>query len=149
MPVTRSRGGQSRNTVFKRTAQLNSATTWLLRRHDQAAVAVLACVALAWLAGWWLWHGGATGRLMEIDEAPHSLPPLAVDINEASWPELAQLPGIGETLARRIIELREREGRYSSHESLLRVTGIGPKKFAAIRPLLKPIERSDTPPTPK
>lgn len=57
----------------------------------------------------------------------------------SSWPELAQLPQIGETLARRIVESREADGPFLDHDDLLRVRGIGPKTLEGIRPYLLPM----------
>lgn len=54
---------------------------------------------------------------------------LPVDINGADIDELASLPGIGPTLAERIIAGRP----YTSVDDLDRVSGIGPKRLAALR----------------
>jgi competence protein ComEA len=113
--------------------------TWLLRRADQAAVAGLVLLALASMAGWWVAHGGWRGRLVEIERAEPLQARFQVDLNQADWPELVQLPGIGETLARRIVESREREGRFLDHEDLMRVRGIGPKTLDRVRPYLTPM----------
>lgn len=59
-----------------------------------------------------------------------------LDLNRASLEELQQLPGVGPTLARRIVAARERQGRFASAEDLRRVPGIGEKKFEAIRSLV-------------
>ena len=83
---------------------------WLLRRADQAAVAVLLLAGLAASAGWWIAQGGLQGRLIEIERARPQTAQFKVDLNSADWPELVQLPGIGETLARRIVESRRAEG---------------------------------------
>lgn len=64
-----------------------------------------------------------------------------IDINQASAKELEALPGIGPVLARLIIEERNRVGRFSSVEDLLRVKGIGKKKLAKIKDKIK-IENS-------
>lgn len=50
-----------------------------------------------------------------------------VELNSASFAELLRLPGIGPTLAERIIAYRERNGPFRSLEELLQVRGIGPK----------------------
>lgn len=55
-----------------------------------------------------------------------------VDLNSASADELATLPGIGPTLAERIIEHRGAAGPFSSKEALREVSGIGPKIFAGL-----------------
>jgi competence ComEA-like helix-hairpin-helix protein len=59
-----------------------------------------------------------------------------LDLNRATSAELQQLPGIGPTLAQRIVEARERQGGFASPEDLRRVPGIGEKKFEAIRDLV-------------
>lgn len=56
-----------------------------------------------------------------------------VNINRASLEEITSLPGIGLTLARRIVEYRQVHGRYEKPEQLLEVPGIGPKKFEKIK----------------
>jgi len=115
---------------------------WLLRRADQAAVAVLVLVALASTAGWWVSQGGWQGSLIEIERAEPQTARFEVDINRADWPELVQLPGIGETLARRILESRETDGPFIDHRELLRVKGIGPKTLENLRPYLLPMPDS-------
>ena len=62
-----------------------------------------------------------------------------VDINAATWPELAQLPEVGETLARRIVEARDKGGRFADHQDLLRVNGIGPRTLERMTPFLLPM----------
>ena len=54
-------------------------------------------------------------------------------MNRAAAGELAALPGVGPGLAQRIVEERERRGRFDSPEALRYVLGMGPKKLAAIR----------------
>ncbi len=56
-----------------------------------------------------------------------------LDINRATAAELERLPGIGPTLARRIVEWRETRGPFRSVEDLLQVPGIGPKTLEGIR----------------
>jgi competence protein ComEA len=64
---------------------------------------------------------------------PSPPPPEPLDVNRADVGELARLPGVGPGLAQRIIEERERRGRFDSPEALRYVLGMGPKKLAAIR----------------
>lgn len=55
-----------------------------------------------------------------------------VNINTASEEQLISLPGIGEKLARRIIEYRESHGAFATVEDLMNVSGIGEKKLEAL-----------------
>jgi len=55
------------------------------------------------------------------------------NINFATKIELMALPGIGEAFAERIIRYREENGPFSSIEDIMKVEGIGEKKFEQIR----------------
>jgi len=68
-----------------------------------------------------------------IAPAPAPADPRPLDINHASVDEIARLPGVGPSLARRIVEERERLGRFDSTEGLRGILGLGPKKLAALR----------------
>src|SRR5690606_30806310 len=52
-----------------------------------------------------------------------------IDLNQSDLAALSQIPGIGRTMAQRIIELRERLGGFTSVEQLRQVQGIGPARF--------------------
>jgi competence protein ComEA len=56
-----------------------------------------------------------------------------VNLNTATVDQLDSLPGIGPTLAQRIIDYREAHGPFRTVEDLLNVSGIGDKKFADLR----------------
>ena len=112
---------------------------WLLRRADQAAVAALVAVALAAMFVWWTAQGGWGGRLIEIDRSESLTAHFEVDVNTADLPELMQLPGVGQTLAKRIVESRETAGPFVDQHDLRRVRGIGAKTLERIRPYLRPM----------
>ena len=56
-----------------------------------------------------------------------------VNINTASVEELQTLSGVGEVTARAIVDEREQNGPYATVEDIMRVSGIGEKKFAKFR----------------
>ena len=56
-----------------------------------------------------------------------------LDLNRATREDLIALPGIGETLADRILEYRRLYGPFTAVEQLLDVEGIGEAKLLAIR----------------
>lgn len=75
------------------------------------------------------------------DIAPESSPdaepfsdPLTfpVDINSADEDQLSALPGIGETIARRILDYRTQFGSFERPEELLNVEGIGTGKLEGL-----------------
>lgn len=73
----------------------------------------------------------------EIAAAFIKKPPTnGIDPNTASEEELALLPGVGEVLAKRIIEGRD-GGTYNSATDLLRVKGIHSKMLEAMIPSLR------------
>ena len=62
-----------------------------------------------------------------LPSSPKAVFPIC--INTASQEEIAQLPGIGDTLAKRIVRYRRLHGRFSRPEDLLKVEGIGEKRL--------------------
>ena len=98
-------------------------------------------LGVAWLAivlGL-LVRGYHRGQLIEIDRAESRPIEFRVDLNRAEWTELALLPNIGESLARKIVAYREEHGPFRSPDELRRVSGIGPKTLEAVRPYLLPL----------
>ena len=60
-----------------------------------------------------------------------------IALNTATEADLERLPGVGPGMAGRILAYRQSAGRFEKVEDLMQVTGIGPKKFAKIAPLVK------------
>lgn len=56
-----------------------------------------------------------------------------INLNTATKEELKSLYRIGDVLAQRILDYRETNGKFSSVEELLNVSGIGEKILEAIR----------------
>lgn len=74
---------------------------------------------------------GTDGTLPEQEETETVHFPL--DINSATARELAALPGIGETLAQRIVEYRDANGYFTAPEDLMEVQGIGKARYDALK----------------
>jgi competence ComEA-like helix-hairpin-helix protein len=63
-------------------------------------------------------------------------PAKPIDLNAANAKELQELPGVGPVTAKRIIDLREKNGRFKRVEDLLAIRGISQKKLDALRPFV-------------
>ena len=59
-----------------------------------------------------------------------------ININTASANELETLPGIGKSLAERIVEHRDKFGLFRRPEHLIIVRGLSDKRFRALRDLI-------------
>ncbi len=59
-----------------------------------------------------------------------------VNINTASQSELETLPGIGPSLAKRIVEFRQKNGGFKNPSDLIAVPGIGEKKYEQLKSLI-------------
>lgn len=68
-------------------------------------------------------------------------PQLIVDVRTAEWTDFAMLPGVGRTLAQRMVEARDAAGDDLSPDTFEAVRGVGPKTWRRIEPYLKFPER--------
>ena len=59
-------------------------------------------------------------------------PTAKVNLNTATVEQLTTLPGVGPGLAARIVEYRQKSGRFGSPQELMNVRGIGEKNFQKI-----------------
>lgn len=74
--------------------------------------------------------GAATG--------PQGVPGGTVSLNSATAEQLDTLPGVGPVLAQHIIDYRTQHGGFRTIDELREVNGIGDRRFADLRPLVRP-----------
>lgn len=110
---------------------------WLTEK-EQLTLAILGALSLAAL-GLLLWQRQTPPLVIEpaLEQTAQWDAALAsarqVDVNTATVAELERLPGVGPTLAERIVEYRSVHGRFRTPEELQHVHGIGPKTYEALR----------------
>ena len=69
--------------------------------------------------------------------APTPTPAAAlINLNTATKADFEKLPGIGPSMAQRILDYREKNGNFKKVEDLMNVQGIGEKAFLKLRPLV-------------
>ena len=85
----------------------------------------------------WILCAAMVPAALEAAPANESAPPVRVDLNQASADELTVVPGIGQAMARRIVEFREANGPFKRIEDLMKVRGIGEKSFQKLKPYFK------------
>ena len=65
-------------------------------------------------------------------------PAAPVSLNTATADQLDTLPGVGPVLAQHIIDYRTQHGGFRSVDELREVNGIGDRRFADLRTLVRP-----------
>ena len=73
---------------------------------------------------------------LHIFESGEGLEPQKIDINRAEDWLLEALPGIGPTLAQRIVDYRNQNGPFDRVEDLMEVGGIGQAKYDGLKDLI-------------
>lgn len=77
-------------------------------------------------------HTATAPSAAAASSSTESASPPLINLNSAPPEELISLPGIGPALADRIVAYRIANGPFQSIDELMAVSGIGPKKLAAI-----------------
>jgi competence protein ComEA len=72
--------------------------------------------------------------------AAKSAPAGKLNVNTATAQQFATLPGVGEKLATRIVDYRQKSGGFKSVNELMNVQGIGEKNFAKLQQYLTSTE---------
>ena len=81
---------------------------------------------------------GPPGMEVEFTVPSETIQPdiTPLNLNTATIEELTALPGIGEALARRIVEYRAQNGPFQTVDALTNVSGIGEFKLADLEGLV-------------
>lgn len=113
----------------------------LLTERQQLAASLILVICLSLMLLSWGMRSMRQERMIDIERPfERRKVELVIDVNHATWPELTLLPEISETMARRIVEYREIQGRFETLEDLKHVRGIGPRTFEQVQPYLSPIQ---------
>lgn len=59
-----------------------------------------------------------------------------INLNTATADQLTAVPGIGDKLAARIVEHRQKNGSFKSVQELMNVRGVGEKSLGKLEPFL-------------
>ena len=110
-------------------------TAWPRCAQIAGAFLLGAVAALFGVHALTYWRGGAEASVIESSPVTYR-----VELNEARRAELLQLPGVGPSLADRILEYRRTSGGFHGVDDLRKVQGIGPTTLERLRPfvLVKP-----------
>lgn len=73
----------------------------------------------------------SSGTALAADAAK-AAPAAKVNLNTATVEQLASLPGVGPSLAARIVEYRTKNGGFKNANELMNVKGIGEKSFGKL-----------------
>ena len=77
------------------------------------------------------------GTAPDKSAIPRGAPPgpssSPIDLNRATTVELTRLPGVGPTLARRIVDARDAQGPFARVDDLERVRGMSARKVERLR----------------
>lgn len=122
-----------------------------MNRTAALAAATLGLLALGVLARWW-WPSSAPalacepGAVRMVEGVAvcggQGAPPtgaqalalgLKLDLNSATEEELAGLPGVGRSLARKLVEARQAQGRFSNWDDVDAVSGVGAAKLETLQ----------------
>ncbi|MFD5519100.1 ComEA family DNA-binding protein [Streptomyces sp. NPDC127066] len=84
--------------------------------------------------------GGAGGSVAfgAAGSAAGAVPSAPIPLNTATVDQFDSLPGVGPVLARHIIDYRTAHGGFRSVDELREVSGIGDRRFADLRHLVRP-----------
>jgi hypothetical protein len=110
----------------------------ILRRDNQAVVALCLFLIALGFGGWYLWRSTTVPGLIELDRSEPANSKLVVNVNTADAAELMLLPEVGIKMAHLIVEDRLANGPFRDAEEFgLRIKGIGARTLPKMTPYLE------------
>ncbi len=102
-----------------------------LTKQERAVVLALSLIFAAGLIIDGMFHR-FPGLYRKVCFMDAEIRPAKIDINKAASKDLEQIPYLGATLTRRILEERNRRGGFTDLRQLRNIPGIGEGKFKTI-----------------
>jgi competence ComEA-like helix-hairpin-helix protein len=79
------------------------------------------------------WHSGPTEEGQRPPSGDSSADTQSIDLNHATWQQLADVEGIGDECAQCLVEYRTHHGHFRTWEELGAVTGMTPDRVRALQ----------------
>ena len=113
-----------------------------MKNIGSTCLIIICCIFISFTAGFFIGRNlsHTAVEISKIPETSENRPnndntqqiDQRININTADENQLLLLPGIGETLARRIVEYRDANGPFTNVTQLMNVDGIGSGRLEAI-----------------
>ena len=94
-------------------------------RRTNLAWAALICLSLA--------LAPLSALAQQSKASPKAVSTEKINLNTATAEQLQTLPGVGPSIAKRILDHRAKNGKFNKVEEILNVKGIGEKKFQKMK----------------